>query len=156
MKKKLLYTVGALIIIFLVLQLYQPVRSNPPIDESETIQVNLTVPEEVDAILKRSCYACHSNETRWPWYSHVAPGSWLVANDVNTARRFMNFSSWGAYRKAKKLSLLEAICNVTSGGLMPLPEYLLMHPSAKLSKEEIEILCEWSESQMGEILGRSE
>lgn len=156
MKKKLLYSLGSLLVVFLLIQLHRPVRSNPPIDPSETISMGLDIPEEVDAILRRSCYNCHSNETKWPWYSSIAPASWLVASDVKNARQYMNFSTWNTYRKAKRLSLLESICNVTSGKLMPLPQYLLLHPEAKLTHDEIEILCQWSDSQISALFNRPE
>lgn len=86
---------------------------------------------ETRALAKRACFDCHSNETVWPWYAHVAPMSWLVVYDVNAGRAEFNFSDWYPGDKAGS----EADKEIQSGG-MPLPQYLLMHPEARLSAAE--------------------
>src|ERR1700749_974761 len=75
--------------IFIGLQLAPVDRANPTVDPKKTLQA----PPQVEAILRQSCYDCHSDETRWPWYAHVAPVSWWIAHDVNEAREKGNFSS---------------------------------------------------------------
>src|ERR1700685_1628432 len=84
-------------IAFLILiQIIQPSRTNPPVVASRSLESHVDVPPEVQSVLKRSCYDCHSNATVWPWYSHVAPVSWYVARDVNVARGHVNFQNWEA------------------------------------------------------------
>ena len=134
-------------VIFLGMQIVQPDRTNPPVDETQTIQALLKVPPEVFAIFKRSCYDCHSNKTQWPWYSYIAPSSWLVGSDVKKARAEMNFTEWGKYKGLRVISKLDQICMNVNQGTMPLPNYLLMHPSAKLSQAEIDTICAWVESE---------
>lgn len=99
-------------------------------------------PAEVKAILKRSCYDCHSNETRWPWYSRVAPVSWLVSQDVKEGREHINFSEWEPLKDIVYIHV--KIYNMVASGQMPLKAYLPMHPDAKISPEELETLKNWA------------
>ncbi len=116
------------------------------------IPVNRTNPEvvydfdgsaEVKAILKRSCYDCHSNETQWPWYSHVAPASWILAKHVKEGREHLNFSDWEALKDI--VWIRTQIYTMIESGQMPLKSYLPMHPSANVSDEELTILKGWAE-----------
>ncbi|MBE0557908.1 MAG: heme-binding domain-containing protein, partial [Proteobacteria bacterium] len=117
------------------------------------VQEHPQVPSEIISILRRSCYDCHSNETVWPWYSAVAPASWLVVDDVTEARKRMNFSEWGSYKMGKVLSLLEGMCEEATDGGMPLKPYVLLHPSTGLSELEIKALCGWSEAEAQRLTG---
>jgi len=141
----------ALVVIIVGIQFIRPDHTNPPVDETMTIQANLQVPDEINTLIRRSCYDCHSNETEWPWYSHVAPVSWLVSDDVAGGRRHMNFSEWGTYKKGKVLSILEGMCEETSEGGMPLPIYLIMHSDAALTPDQINALCDWSEFEANRL-----
>lgn len=153
MKKTFRWLMFALIILFGVAQLIRPERSNPPIDQGQIVEEHLQIPTEIGSILRRSCYDCHSNETVWPWYSAVAPASWLVANDVMNGRKRMNFSEWGSNKMGKVLSLLEGMCEETSKGEMPLKPYALLHPSTRLSELEVKALCDWSEAEIQRLTG---
>ena len=106
---------------------------------------DLSAPPEVKGILRRSCCDCHSNETRWRWYGYVAPVSWLLAGDVNEARRKLNFSKWGEYPDTKRMRLARDIVDQLNEGAMPLPSYLWLHPGARLSAEEVETIRRWTE-----------
>src|ERR1700722_3046807 len=86
----------ALVVLFLLAQVVQPKHTNPPVFESRSIEAHVQVPPQIQSILKRACYDCHSSSTVWPWYSHVAPVSWLVTDDVNEARSHVNFQDWAA------------------------------------------------------------
>jgi hypothetical protein len=116
------------------------------VDPSRTIHSQLQPPPEVMSILERSCIDCHSNQTRWPWYSNLAPTSWLLVDHVNHARSHMNLSEWTKYETKDADELLEEICEETSKGAMPLPSYLLIHRSSKLSPQDVRTLCEWSKT----------
>jgi hypothetical protein len=152
-KKTLRWLLFAIVVLFGVIQLIRPERTNPPVDQTQIVQGHLQVPTEIASILRRSCYDCHSNETHWPWYSAIAPASWLVTNDVEEGRKHMNFSEWGTYKTGKVLRLLEAMCEEASASGMPLRQYVLLHPGAGLSEVEIKALCDWSTAEAQRLTG---
>jgi len=96
----------------------------------------------VGAILDRSCQDCHSNSTNWPWYSHVAPASWIVAKDVAEGRQMLDFTTWADQPRSEGDRLY--IYNAVSTGIMPLPSYTMIHPEAKLSKQDVKLICDWA------------
>jgi hypothetical protein len=105
---------------------------------------NLAMPAEVRALVKRSCADCHSNETVWPWYSYVAPVSWLVERDVRHGRDHMNLSRWPEYSLNQQEKLLADIASALKNREMPLANYALMHRDARLSDAEIDIAYRWA------------
>lgn len=121
-----------------VMQFVRVERTNPPV-ESE-----VPAPANVHAVLKRACYDCHSNETVWPWYSHVAPASWLVAHDVHEARKHLNFSTWNRYEPKRQARKLNEVWEEVEEGEMPLWYYLPLHRDAVLSAEDRELLRAWA------------
>jgi hypothetical protein len=128
MKKTILWVVAAIVVVGLLIQLIPlpgrgnnpPVTSEPPWDSPAT-----------RALAKRACFDCHSNETVWPWYSYVAPISWLVYNDTMEGRSRLNFSEWSTSPRVS-----DEIGGVISEGEMPPAVYLPMHPSARLTAAE--------------------
>jgi hypothetical protein len=104
------------------------------------------MPAEVSAILDRSCRDCHSNDTRWPWYSNVAPVSWWVIDHVDHARSHFNFSEWARYNSREQQRLLEQACELVSKGAMPLPSYLWMH-DAEMSPRDVRTLCAFTQGR---------
>src|SRR6187401_2020529 len=100
--------------LFVVIQLVPVDRTNP------TGGKPFDAPANVQAIVKRACYDCHSNETKWPWYAYVAPVSWLVAKDVREARRRLNFSDWGNYHPDRQEHKIQEIWEQVEAGTMPL------------------------------------
>jgi hypothetical protein len=136
--------VVGLALVFAALQLVRPDRTNPTATIGQSVQATATVPPEVDAVLKRSCYDCHSSETRWPWYSHVAPMAWGVANHVKEGRAELNFSEWGGYPARKRIAILEKMCDEVREGRMPLKQYLWLHRDASLSEADWKSVCDWS------------
>ncbi|RPI18631.1 MAG: cytochrome C [Ignavibacteriae bacterium] len=148
MKKIIKISLIVIIALFLLIQLYRPERFTTAEVTPDHITKKLNVPANVESILRRSCFDCHSNHTNWPWYSNVAPASWLLADDVETGRKEMNFSEWGKMPESKREIKLESICEEIEEGEMPLPKYLILHPDAKLSDADKKILCDWAESQL--------
>ncbi|HCA78985.1 MAG TPA: hypothetical protein DEP53_04550 [Bacteroidetes bacterium] len=147
MKKSLKWTGITILVVGLGIQLRQPDRTNPSVDESKTIYASMKVPPEVKAVFERSCNDCHSHQTRWPWYSYIAPASWLVADDVKQGRQKLNLSTWADYRKNRKVNRLEEIGDQIKNKEMPLPKYLLLHPSAQLSASDLELITQWAEKE---------
>ena len=136
----------AALVVFAGLQVIPVERGNPPVDQSRTIFTAEAPPAKVEAILRRSCLDCHSNQTRWPWYSYVAPMSWIVAHDVHAARRQMNFSEWAGYSEKKREERLDGICEQVVNGDMPEGKYALIHRRARVTPEERRLICQWVES----------
>jgi hypothetical protein len=137
---------AVLVALFLIAQFVQPKRTNPPVVPSRSLQAHVPVPPDVSAILKRACADCHSSETLWPWYSHLAPLSWVVVDDVNTGRSHINFQDWEAQENPKEAAEhLTLICKEVREKGMPPFSYRLMHKKARLSSQEIDAICKWSQ-----------
>src|SRR6267142_3254624 len=111
MLKLLKWLVLIVACLFIAIQFKRPARTNPPVDESQTIFARTQMTPQVAAILDRSCRDCHSNKTVWPWYSNVAPISWLVADDVNTGRQALNLSEWARYTEDGQAKKLQEMCD---------------------------------------------
>jgi hypothetical protein len=136
---------------FVVLQFFGPAKTNPPRDPSQSIEARLQVSPQVAAILDRSCNDCHSNKTRWPWYSNVAPVSWFVIGHVIEGREHLNFSEWGTYDQDKQSRRLRDIWEQVQDGMMPLGSYTPLHPGSKLSSEDVKTLCDWANAERARI-----
>lgn len=139
---------------FVVMQFWRPARTNPPIDQSQTMHAHLNVTPEVAAILDRSCHDCHSNATRWPWYSNFAPTSWLLVDHVNEGRQHFNLSEWGRLDKRRASHRLEEICDEVKVGAMPMASYTWIHRSARLSAHDVQILCDWANAERARLAAR--
>ena len=120
-------------------------RSNPAAAPGQAIYAAENLPPPVRQVFQRSCNNCHSNDTSWPWYSYVAPVSWIIASDVHHARRQMNFSAWRNYPAKKREEKLEEICEQVTNGDMPDPKYLLVHRNARITSAERTAVCQWTE-----------
>jgi hypothetical protein len=150
---KILKWSGIVVVVLLVLiQAVRPAKTNPPVDEAKTIQANTTMSAEVAAIFERACNDCHSNKTTWPWYSQVAPVSWLLVDDVNSGRKELSLSEWGTYDPKKKALKLEKICEEVEAGGMPLNYYLPLHPASRLSDSDKKALCDWTRQEGERVL----
>jgi len=123
-------------------QLVPVERTNPPSSGA------LSAPPRIEATLKRACYDCHSNETRWSWYSRIAPVSWLLVRDVTLGRKEVNFSEWGSYYPATRRRKLEWIGRALREEKMPPWHYRLMHPGTRLTEADKAELEEWIESAL--------
>lgn len=143
-RKVFKWLVIVVVLLFVVAQFIPTGLSNPPVDPSRTIETHVNVPAPVESILARSCNDCHTQQTRLPWYSRVAPASWLLANHVRDGRHAMNFSDWGSYDTEEQDIYLQNICRITRRGAMPLNSYLYIHRDAKLSSDDVKTLCGWT------------
>jgi Haem-binding domain len=138
---------STLFVFLIAIQIYQPARTNPPTILSRTLWAHVQVPEEVRIPLKRACGDCHSNETVWPWYSRVAPISWVVVDDVNQGRRHMNLDNWEAQESPKQANdhLMDICKEITSAGMPPF-SYRIVHRKSQLKIQERSAICSWSRS----------
>jgi hypothetical protein len=113
-------------------------RTNPPVEGA------VSAPAEVESVLRRACYDCHSNETNWPWYSHLAPISWLTAHDVHEGRDALNFSTWSALDRRAQLEAIGKSWEEVQDHDMPPWYYLPLHWNAHLSSEDRAVVRGWS------------
>ncbi|MCB2204786.1 heme-binding domain-containing protein [bacterium] len=127
------------ILMILLLQIPQPERSNPPVTG------DLQVSTEVQTILRKACYDCHSNETNWPWYSYINPIAWQVSHDVVEGRKHLNFSEWSSYEARKQYHVKGEIVDVLKEDEMPLQIYLIMHGEAELTQHEKQLIYTWAD-----------
>jgi hypothetical protein len=129
---------GVLFLGFIAIQFVPVERANPPV----TAPLR-AYPLVVEPVLRESCYDCHSHETVWPWYSYIAPISWLVAQDVREGRERLNFSEFAALSPEQQAHAREEIWEEVEEGAMPLPMYLVSHPQARLAKTDLAVIRAW-------------
>ncbi len=139
--------IGVAVAAIVLIQFVPVTRTNPPVEDE------ILAPDPVQRVLERSCYDCHSNESRWPWYALVAPSSWLVTRHVNEAREHMNFSTWNRYDAEERADHVEEIGEEVGEGAMPLKSYLLLHRNARLTGEERGIIQGWVEGHAPDGIG---
>jgi hypothetical protein len=156
MKRALKWLTIVLACGFVLMQLSRPARTNPVADESRALEVSLHVTPEVKAIFARACDDCHTNRTRWPWYSEVAPVSWWLTDHVRHGRRHMNFSDWARYTPREADQMLGEICRLSKVEAMPLSSYTLMHRDAILSPQDVGTLCAWSQAERQHLAAAAE
>lgn len=141
MSRRLKQAAILFIVVFAAAQLVRPERANPPTDVSRTIQAQVGMASGLVAVLDRACSDCHSNGTVWPWYTQIAPLSWLMAHGVTEGRKAVNFSEWVAYQPEQQRMLLVESCQDVSKGRMPPSPFTLLHSEARLSTRDVETIC---------------
>lgn len=139
MKKFLLYFFG----IILLMQLVRPTKNKSDIESKVSLSIIHPVPENIDAILKRSCNDCHTNNTNYLWYHEIAPVSWIVALHINDGKKHLNFDTWDKYNEYQKTTLYDLFNKSIDSHRMPVISYVAMHPEAALTYEDRKALTEW-------------
>lgn len=143
MKKILKYLLFILILAVVLIQFVPVERSNPVFDRSKDFITVLKPTAEVATLVRNACYDCHSYESNYPWYAKVAPVSWLIVNHIAEGREHVNFSVWGILDDNKKMKIMEECPEEISAGSMPLKGYSMMHPRAKMTGQERNMLSAW-------------
>lgn len=138
MRRTMAWGAGVFGFACLAIQLIPVDRRNPP------VETEVTVAPELRAVLRRACYDCHSNETVWPWYSRIAPISWLIAHDVHEGRDEMNLSAWNRLSAKQQAHARREVWEEVAEGKMPPWLYVLGHPAARVSAKDKDLLREWS------------
>lgn len=151
MKKLLKIGMIVLAVVFFGLQFVRPDFSNPAVTESETLFAILTPPDNIREVITRSCADCHSNETKYPWYSQIQPSAWFLKDHIDEGRRELNFSVWKSYEPRRQRKKLVEICEQVNAGEMPLPSYLWIHRDAVMTADQSRLLCEWAESEAAKL-----
>ena len=134
-----------LLVVLIFIQFIQPYRNMNTQELPTGLERTITVPGNVQSILKTACYDCHSNNTNYPWYSRIQPFAWFQAKHINEGKAELNFSEFGSYSRRRQISKLSGIANSVKNETMPLSSYTLLHKNARLSKEEKTLLIDWVE-----------
>ena len=143
-RRRATLALGLLVVVFAGLQFSSPAHTNPATDASLALERTETVPAGVRRTLDFACRDCHSNQTNWRWYTHVAPISWWTVGHVNEGRTEFNMSEWGTYSHRMRETRLRAMCTLVENRTMPFRSYSLVHPEARVSDHEIRELCAWT------------
>ena len=139
--------IAALLLAWLLVSVMVHPLPHEASDRGETLLMGSDIPEPVRNVLAQACGNCHSQNTHWPWYSQVAPFSWLIENDVKRAREHLNLSRWNTLDAVEQRSLLTAIATVVENREMPLHKYLVFHSEARLSPEDSLQVIEWTRAE---------
>ncbi len=134
----------ALLLVFVAMQFIRPAHNRGgqvmPTDITKTINV----PGNIEYVFKKSCYDCHSNSTRYPWYVNIQPIGWMLSSHIKEGKANLNFSEFGTYSKRKQANKLRAIATSTKDGSMPIQSYTIMHANARLSKKNKALIIDWA------------
>lgn len=141
MKRVLLFLLAA----FVIIQFFRPAKntaSGPEAYANDITKVH-AVPADVQLILQKACYDCHSNDTHYPWYSHIQPVTWWLADHIKEGKKELNFSEFAGYSLRRQYHKLEEVEEQVKEGEMPLNSYTLIHSKAKLTDAEKQSLYSW-------------
>ena len=151
MLKKIIIGVGAAIIAAVGGAFIQPFGSLRGPQTNQAILPDAQIDPKTLAIIQRACQNCHSQNTEWPWYSRVAPASWLLARDVQQARLHMNLSQWQDYSAADRSRLLSEIGSAVRNREMPVQRYVWLHPEARLTEIERQQIYLWTRKERSRL-----
>ena len=139
---------SAMIVLCIALSFVHPWGNPRDVDPNKiTILPGLELTPEIHQILVNKCADCHSNATRWPVYSRIAPASWLMERDIMEAREHMNFSLWQDYDKDTRMDMLARTATEVRKGEMPVKQYLMMHPEARFTEAERALIINWTKTE---------
>ena len=137
------------ILLFLGIAQFFPIdKTNPTVDPKLDMFSILDAEPGIKTLIRDACYDCHSNESEYPWYTNIAPISWWIQNHITVGREELNFSTWGTYSDRRKEHKLDECMELVENGSMPLGSYKLLHPEARLSKEQRQQLITWFQSKL--------
>ena len=161
--KKIIRIIGiGLLVAFIGIQFIRPNQTNPPLDPKTDFLTLTQPPAEVAQMIRNTCYDCHSHETKYPWYAQVAPVSWILQNHIVEGREHLNFSKWDTPQalgegEEEAGEILEEIVETIQEGEMPLWDYAMMHPEARLSDTQKNQLITWFQTLPGgAVMGTGE
>ena len=140
-----------LTVILIGIQFFQPLRNQSDEVTASHIEKVYAVPQNVKTILVQSCYDCHSNNTRYPWYSRIQPGTWYMAQHIKKDKEELNFSEFGEYSARRQRNKFRTMAGQVKDGEMPLSSYTLIHRNAVLSQEDKQVLMKWFETMEDSI-----
>lgn len=134
-----------LFVVFLIAQFFGPEKNEGDLASVEAFLTDTNPPENVKLILKETCFDCHSNHSRYPWYNNITPVNYWMAEHIRHGSEHLNFSKWNAYSIKKKDHKLEELIEMVEEKEMPLPSYTWTHRDAKLTDAQIAEILDWAE-----------
>lgn len=145
--RKLLLRRAAFVLLagFVAIQFVRPARNEGDAEGPDSIVRQHAVPDNVRAILRRSCYDCHSDRTAYPWYAEVQPVRWWLDSHIRDGKRHLNFSAFARYDTRRATRALDEIVDTVLARSMPLRSYTWIHRNAILAKAEIDAVADWAE-----------
>lgn len=150
-RKFWLYFFGIIVVLFVVIQFIPITMPKAEKENPNDLLANVKMPEHVASMFRESCYDCHSNETKFPWYAHIAPSSWLLSRDIREARQRVNFSNWEKLSKIQQIAMLSNVAIEVKNGDMPFWAYPIMHPKARMSKVDRKEMIDWVRKYQDDI-----
>jgi hypothetical protein len=139
----------SMLIVIVVIQFFQPEKNDNNGRESpDKITRLYSIPADVQTILKRACYDCHSNTTRYPWYTHIQPVGWLMAAHIRDGKKELNFDEYGTYSSKRQRNKMKRMKEQVTTGKMPLSSYTLIHADARLTTAQRELISNWIDSTL--------
>ena len=135
-----------LLIVLIVIQFFRPTKNVSAQTSSNDITLLYAIPGDVKNILSKACNDCHTNNTKYPWYSHIQPIAWWLEDHVEEGKKHLNFSEYASYRLRKQYHKMEEVEETVEDNVMPLESYTYVHTDAKLTKEEKQKLIDWSKA----------
>jgi len=151
MRKIIKIVLIVLVIVFIAIQFIRPAKNTGEEIAQNQIAAKHAVPENVQQILKVSCYDCHSNTTEYPWYWNMQPGAWILSNHFNDGKREVNFSVFSTYPAYVQYKKFKEIGEQIKQGDMPLTSYTLIHRDAILNSDEKLALENWAVASMQQM-----
>ena len=139
MKKILL----VIVLVLIGIQFITIDKTNPPVDMTKDFIAITNPPTDLGIVIKSACYDCHSNNTKYPWYSDVAPVSWLIKEHIDNGRNHLNFSIWPDYKENKKAGKIDECLDMIRSGEMPMKGYVMLHEEAEITHEKKMQLISW-------------
>jgi hypothetical protein len=136
-----------LLALLILIQFFRIDKTNPESDPAQDFLTITQAPAEVATIVKAACYDCHSHESKYPWYTNIAPVSWVIGHHIEEGREHLNFSTWATYPQGKADHKLEECAEEVQKDKMPMKPYVLMHSEAKLTPEQKTMLVDWFNSK---------
>ena len=143
MKKFLKKILLVLLVALVIIQFFRPTKNIAVAASPNDITTKYAVPKDVQAILATSCYDCHSNTTKYPWYNTIQPVAWWLDDHIKEGKKELNFSEFATYRIGRQYKKLEEINEQVKEGEMPLESYTLIHGDAKLTEQQKLTLASW-------------
>lgn len=144
MKKVFKWSLLIIAVALVIIQFFRPEKNISSVVSDQDISKHYGVPDKVLAVLQRSCYDCHSNNTAYPWYNNIQPFAWILADHVKDGKDELNFSIFASYSPKKAAHKLDEVIGETGEGEMPLSSYTVIHRNAVLSDQEIKMISEWA------------
>lgn len=140
-----------LLVVLVIIQFFRPAKNIATAKSANDITARIAVPADVQGILNKACYDCHSNNTRYPWYAEVQPVAWWLNGHIQDGKRHLNFSEFFSYPLRKQYKKLDETAEMVKEGEMPLKSYTLIHKDADLTQAEKEKLTAWTSSVMSNM-----